>query len=211
MKKIEKFKNYNNEDHGYLIFEKNQLNLNFEIINKIFEKDFNNNKYSKNHYENVSIIPREEVLTIDPYNEILKKLYFKLDVNFKKKISFENLWLQKSSNSNYKKDDLPFIPHIDKARKFKVMVYLNDVDLENGPIFFLNMPGKNFEEKRKRLSDDHKKNKENVIYDFKISEYSPAIGKFGTSIFFDTNCPHFAGEQKINKVRKVLRFNFKLY
>ena len=107
---------YNFDNFGYLIFEVHYLK--FEIINKMFEKDFNNNKYSNNHYENISIIPSEEVLNIDIYNEILKKLYFKLDVNFKK-ISFENLWLQKSSNSNYKKDDLPFIPHIDKQENLR--------------------------------------------------------------------------------------------
>ena len=31
---------------------------------------------------------------------------------------------------------LPFIPHIDKIRKFKVMVYINDINSDAGPISF---------------------------------------------------------------------------
>ena len=39
----------------------------------------------------------------------------------------------------YKNGELPNIPHIDKIRKFKIMIYLCDVNLDNGPHFYPNV------------------------------------------------------------------------
>ena len=49
---------------------------------------------------------------------------------------------------------------------------------------------------RKNLSKNFQANKENEIKDFNISEYENCSGPAGTIIFFDTNCPHFAGTIK---------------
>ena len=60
-------------------------------------------------------------------------------------------------------DQLPNIPHIDKIRKFKVMIYLNPVTLSNGPINLLKINPENYEDKRKNLKNNYKLNQENQI------------------------------------------------
>ena len=45
------------------------------------------------------------------------------------------------------------------------------------------------------------------IKNLKIEDYSPLNGEFGTTIFFDTNAPHFAGKiHNKNSLRKIIRF-----
>ena len=114
-----------------------------------------------------------------------------------------------SSEEYYKKNELPYVPHIDKERFFKVMIYLDEVNQSNGPLCFYNDIPKNYEKLRLSLPKDYKLKKLNVLNDLDLNKFIACTGSFGTSIFFDTNTPHFASEtQKYNK-RKVLRFNFK--
>ena len=110
---------------------------------------------------------------------------------------------------NYNPHKLPFIPHLDFDRKLKVMIYLSDVSASDGPIYFRNCNIETFEKKTLSLKKDYKLNQLNEINDYKINEYKPCIGDAGSVIFFDTNCPHFAGqiENKSNQ-RKILRFNY---
>jgi hypothetical protein len=51
-------------------------------------------------------------------------------------LNFEKLWLVNSSSNDKSKVSLPYIPHIDKRRYLKAMIYLHDVSLEHGPIHF---------------------------------------------------------------------------
>lgn len=63
--------------------------------------------------------------------------------------------------------------------------------------------------KRKKLPNDYKKKKLNIIDKKHINDdLIPMIGNAGDVIFFDTNTPHQAGMVKNGKTRKVLRFDF---
>ena len=91
------------------------------------------------------------------------------------------------------------------------MVYLNDVTIEDGPLFITKVDPNIYENFRKELKPDYKKRQENEVKNLNIKDYSPLIGKFGTTIFFDTNAPHFAGKiHNENSMRKIIRFNFRV-
>ena len=194
---------------GFKIFQNNYFDLDEMETLKKFDKDYKDKKFLKNDYENVAIVDKENLL-LDPFYQ---KIYRKIieTVAFDKKIRLFNLWLVLSQKKNYSKNKLPFIPHIDKRRMFKVMIYLNDVFVENGPIHLHECDVEKYENKRLSLKKDYKINQENEIKDFKIENYQPCTGKFGSSIFFDSNCPHFAGKIYENNERKILRFNFEYF
>ena len=105
---------------------------------------------------------------------------------------------------------LPYIPHIDKRRYLKAMVYLHDVNLEHGPIHLGRVKSTtDIEQKRKKLPSDYKEKGLNTISDKDLDgSLTPITGKAGDVIFFDTNTPHKAGVIKDNYYRKVLRFDF---
>tara|TARA_B100000941_G_C28044077_1_gene321202 strand:- start:54 stop:536 length:483 start_codon:yes stop_codon:yes gene_type:complete len=125
-------------------------------------------------------------------------------------IFFDDIWFVKSVESIYEPERLPYVPHIDKVRKFKAMVYLNDVTVEDGPLFITKINPNKYESFRKNLKQDYKKNQENIVRDIDIKEYLPLTGDLGTIIFFDTNAPHFAGKLvSANSMRKIIRFNFR--
>ena len=125
------------------------------------------------------------------------------------KLVFDDIWFINSTKQTYKPGKLPFIPHIDKIRKFKIMVYLNDVKEKNGPLNLANVNPNSYESFRKKLNFDYKTKQKNEITNLPLTKYKPLIGKFGTTIFFDTNTPHFASEVKKMAQRKVIRFNFR--
>ena len=79
---------------------------------------------------------------------------------------FQSLWLQNSNSeySNLNINELPFIPHIDKRRCLKVMIYLNEINKRSGPINLTKTKPENFEKIRKNLSIDYQAKKENVIH-----------------------------------------------
>jgi len=63
--------------------------------------------------------------------------------------------------------------------------------------------------KRKKLPNDYKKKKLNIIDKKHIDgDLIPMIGNAGDVIFFDTNTPHKAGIINEGYYRKVLRFDF---
>lgn len=193
------------DKEGYIIFRENYFDITKEILNQ-FEKDFINKDYRDNEYQDIAIIKPNMVKKVEFYNNILNKILANKCIN--KKILFENVWLQNSSIVNFKKNELPFIPHIDKIRKFKVMIYLNDIGIDNGPIHLIKCRPYKYEKFRKNLPHNYREKKMNKIEDFKFENYDACHGPFGTTIIFDTNCPHYAGKPSKNKFRKILRFNF---
>ena len=68
-------------------------------------------------------------------------------------IKFDSIWVQKTTkqSSHYNPAKLPLIPHIDKKRMFKIMVYLNDVIKENGPINLIKCDTNKYENLRLNL------------------------------------------------------------
>ena len=146
------------------------------------------------------------------YLEKLNKNILNLIKNNKiKNIQFDDIWFVKSVESIYEPRKLPYVPHIDKVRKIKAMIYLNDVTIEDGPLFITKVDPNNYENFRKALKPDYKERQENEVKNLKIEGYLPLNGKFGTTIFFDTNAPHFAGKiYNKNSLRKIIRFNFRV-
>ena len=102
------------------------------------------------------------------------------------------------------------MPHFDKQRLLKVMLYLNDVTKKHGPIHFGSLlDPNNIDKRRMSLPKNYKELALNLI-DKKqlISKMVPILGKAGDAIFFDTNSAHAAGVAQGNNSRKVLRFDF---
>tara|TARA_B100002019_G_scaffold137251_1_gene118232 strand:+ start:1215 stop:1892 length:678 start_codon:yes stop_codon:yes gene_type:complete len=134
---------------------------------------------------------------------------------FKQKIQTDNLqlaklWLVQSTEQNSKSLALPYIPHFDKHRYFKAMVYLHDVTDNHGPIH-LGYP-KNFldiEKRRNKLPMNYKELGLNTISNQEIEGNMISMsGHAGDVIFFDTNTPHKAGMLSEGYQRNVLRFDF---
>ena len=194
-----KYEKLNLLNNNFFNLDKNQANSNFD-------KDFKIKKYSNNNHPFIKIINSQDVFSSSFYNNIYIKIKKTLDKNFFEKLNFEAVWLHKTTKEIYNSKELPYIPHIDKIRKFKVMIYLNDVNLDCGPLHVLNkdIDTEIFEKKRLQYKD----NFDNLVNNYILDDYLPCVGNFGTSIFFDTNVPHFGGKLSDNKIRKILRYNF---
>ena len=179
-------------------------------LNYRFEKIYNSHLYKTNNDHIREINARsitEEKMLYDMMKKIQKK--FKEMTNISD-LMFNKIWLVNSFSKNINNSKLPHIPHFDKQRYLKAMVYLNDVTLECGPIY-LGKVKENFkiEQKRKELPQNYKEKGLNTIAEeFLEEKLTPMVGKAGDAIFFDTNSPHKAGIIKDNYSRKVLRFDF---
>ena len=204
MKKIDVNKN------GYKIFPHNFFKLKKSFLME-FEDIYKEKKFKSNHLNTATI---NDLNSINEYAEI-KRMFNKIVKILEKndyhdKLIFDDIWFIKSNKKTYIPEKLPFIPHIDKIRKFKIMVYLNDVKKKDGPINFTKIDPNKYELFRKNLKSDYKKKQKNRITDIPKKNYKPLLGKFGTTIFFDSNTPHFAGKiTKLAAHRNVVRFNFR--
>ncbi len=62
---------------------------------------------------------------------ILDKLETKISNFMNHAIDYDfylrNIWMIKTKNEDFRKNELPFIPHIDKKRYLKVFLYVDDV------------------------------------------------------------------------------------
>ncbi len=195
---------------GYKKIDNNIFYLDNKILEE-YENIYNDKKYSDNGYENTSIInDQKDLIKFNNLNKLNQNILSLIKDNKLDNIEFDDIWFVKSVESIYEPKKLPFIPHIDKVRKIKAMVYLNDVTIEDGPLYMAKVDPNNYENFRKELKPDYKKRQENEIKNLKIEDYSPLNGNFGTTIFFDTNAPHFAGKiHNKNSLRKIIRFNFR--
>ncbi len=199
----------NLESDGYKITRENLFNINNETLNEFFEIFKKEDLPNHGDFKNIKVV--KDVNQFKFLNKIfndIKKILQSNNINY----IFEDVWAQKSEYINSRPGELPFIPHIDKQRKFKIMVYLNDVHQNSGPIHFIKCKPGDYENFREKLSKTYQVDKENEIKDFDVSKYENCSGPAGTTIFFDTNCPHFAGEFKQGNLdtRYIYRFNFSM-
>jgi len=175
-----------------------------------FDKIYQERIY-KNIHTNFCELKKDNVLKDPLYLSLLNKIQkkFELITGFND-LSFEKLWLVNSSSNDTSKVGLPYIPHIDKRRYLKAMVYLHDVSLKHGPIHLGKVKNNiDIEKKRKKLPKDYKEKGLNTIEDEHLEEnLSPMLGKAMDVVFFDTNVPHKAGIIEDGYCRKVLRFDF---
>ena len=125
-------------------------------------------------------------------------------------LQFSKLWLVSSKSTDTDATVLPYIPHFDKRRFLKAMVYLHDVSVDHGPIHL----GKAkdpmaIERRREQLPSDYKERGLNTIASDDVDGcLTPIVGHRGDIVFFDTNAPHAAGIVTEGYQRKVLRFDF---
>ena len=175
-----------------------------------FDKIFSGENF-KSSISNVRELKSNSVFK----NVLLKSTLNKINDKFKlitgkKDLVFNKLWMVSSKSNNTDKTILPYIPHFDKSRYLKAMVYIHDVTIEHGPIY-LGKVNKNIniEERRKSLPSDYKDKGLNCIKNEDIDgTLIPMLGNAGDVIFFDTNTPHKGGLIKNEYYRKVLRFDF---
>jgi hypothetical protein len=120
------------------------------------------------------------------------------------------VWFVKSQSKDTDPNKLPYLPHFDKHRYLKAMIYLHDVVEDHGPIHFgrLLNPAE-IDTRRRRLPANYKDLGLNTIKASEmISGMEPVLGKAGDVIFFDTNAAHCAGIVSDGFERNVIRFDF---
>ena len=199
---------------GFFLDKNNIFNIDDNHFKEAQQIISNNN--IKCHYlnekplENIKIIQNpQNFLYLNKTNQNINN-----HIDIKKKTKLDSIWVQKTTklSTHFDPTKLPYIPHIDKKRMFKIMVYLNDVINDNGPINLIKCDTNKYENLRLNLGDNYKEKGENVIKDISKSKFTSCTGPTGTVISFDTNCPHFAGNIKGNDdYRLIYRFNFDYY
>ena len=194
-------------------FTKKDQVFNKELINQVlskFDQIHKENTY-KSITSNIKELTKNDVLNEPLIHSLLNKIYehFKSIIG-KSDLIFLKVWLVSSKSNHTNKEILPYIPHIDRNRKLKAMVYLHDINLEHGPIHLGKLKHTiDIDQKRKKLPEDYQIKGLNTIDDEHLeSDLIPITGKAGDVVFFDTNTPHKAGIVKDNYCRKILRFDF---
>lgn len=120
------------------------------------------------------------------------------------------VWFQESTSAitQRAKNSVPFIPHIDGSRYFKIMVYIDDVGVADGPMQIISQAPAVMEDVRLRFGPDYKERGHNQILDVDIYELHSLIGRRGSAVFFDTNTPHTASQIQSKGRRRLVRFDF---
>ena len=182
-----------------------------EMLHERFDLIFNQNLH-KNLISGICEFEKDNILKEPLFIPLLNKIHAKFEsILNKNDLVFEKLWLVSSSPSKVDGNALPYVPHIDKDRSLKAMIYLHDVTIKHGPIHMGKVKNNiNIESMRKKLPHDYQIKKLNIINDeYLDGDLNPMTGKAGDVIFFDTNAPHKAGKLQDGFYRKVLRFKFK--
>lgn len=112
--------------------------------------------------------------------------------------------LQRSTHA-HETEKVPFVPHIDRDRYLKLMIYLSDVDLSSGPLSIAKQSPAQLEQKRLCFDHTSKKHGLNIVDSIPCE---PVLGPARTVILFDTNTPHHAISPEETKSRLVIRFDF---
>ena len=189
--------------------------LNHEDINILIHRfeDINKNKTYTSPQDHIIQLTSKETYLDPTFSDTSSKIeQFFIENLGIKGLKLSKLWLVTSHNKITNSSVLPYIPHFDKHRCLKAMVYLHNVTEKHGPIYLgRTHQNTNIELRRNMLPSDYKKLGLNTISDKDIDDKMiPMIGSAGDVIFFDTNAPHKAGIVSEGYERKVLRFDFDL-
>ena len=120
------------------------------------------------------------------------------------------VWFQESTSATTQraKNSVPFVPHIDGSRYFKIMVYINDVGVADGPMQIMSQAPAATEGVRLRFGPDYKEQGHNRILDVDKDELHSLTGPRGSAFLFDTNTPHTASQIHSTGRRRLVRFDF---
>jgi hypothetical protein len=193
------------EFNGLEIRKNDSSSVGFLVSNDDFEELYARKKSLE--YDNVSVFSSGEAESDDVLSDILSKILKSYGLE---EYVLRKVWLVKSEFETIDEGKLPFIPHIDKERYLKFMLYVTDVAEEDGPFYSCEevKDVELYEALRQKIKGTKKEQKLNEINDFSIKTYKPVLGSSGDLVIFDTNIPHFAGAIEKGKVRKVIRFDF---
>lgn len=193
--------------HGFSRIINYFENQEIEILKDLHRKVF---KTHEKKYENQIVeLNKKQLKDFDLISNHIKQINDRINHFFKKKFFLNKVWFENkifdvNTDENYR-NKLPYIPHIDKKRFFKIMIYLDKTDENNGAIKFCKKNPNELEQFRQKIL----KNEElsNVIQNDNLNFFSIS-GDEGDLIFFDTNCPHKAGIGRKNNSRRVIRIDF---
>ena len=180
------------------------------VLKKIFTSAFSNTIYKK-PFEHIREIGCEQLLEAEGYLQLMHKLKKMAECESGyNHLKFTKLWLVHSTSKVTNTKELPYVPHFDKERYIKAMVYLDDVTLKDGPIYLSELiDASDIDFRRNNLPNNYKKTGDNIFADDELaSDMKPIIGKMGDVVIFDTNAPHKAGTISPGHSRKVLRFDY---
>ena len=195
-------------ENGYFIKNSFINNSEIELLHKAFEDHLIKEPLN----ENTAKLNYNEIYKYKAINLFFKKLKKFLKINIKYDFYLRNIWFIKTINENFR-NDLPYLPHIDKKRYFKVFLYLNDISESDGA-FTIACNSSVKENEKLRLnwwnnsSNNLHGNKHGLLMQDDKFIFIPIEMKRGSIVGFDTNVPHYAGKVEEGRVRKVLRFNF---
>lgn len=195
----------------YLVERKFLDSKEVSSLGSFFVSAYNDANHVGEPYANVIQFDRNAVVNSKVLGSIEKRIkaFFSDNLGVTG-INLAKCWLVKSLPKDTDPTKLPYLPHFDKHRYLKAMIYLHDVVEDHGPIHFgkLHAPYK-IDERRRGLPANYKELGLNTI---KISELrtgmQPILGKKGDVIFFDTNAAHCAGIVSKGFERRVIRFDF---
>ncbi|GAB1258030.1 hypothetical protein NBRC116494_25320 [Aurantivibrio plasticivorans] len=193
------------QKNGVEIFTDNVLDADLSKVSDCFEAGYE--KYKNLDYPNVASLSLDQVKLEDEFFKIYNTIQEKFELK-NSELELEKLWLVKSTSETSDPDKLPYIPHIDYNRFFKVMVYVDEVSQKDGPFHAAPSRPDDFETFRLKLPKNYKDYQGNKVESIAIEKYKAFFGPAGSVLLFDTNCPHFAGNLIDGGERRVLRFDF---
>ena len=192
----------NLENTGWL--KTNQL-LNASEIHALKQKLSNKNSNSRKVYQ----LDKSDM----QLPEIQKLIYYfqnKLSTSeIYSKTVLQKIWRVQTTETNSTPGKLPYIPHFDRRRFVKLMVYLNDVTTADGPFTTASHSVDLYEVKRRNLPDDYKDKKLNSKLE--AHDYNEVLFTSGTGVIFDTNCAHYAKPVQAGGGRDAIRIDFEDY
>ena len=200
-----------NDNLGHIVertfFDRDQLSL----LRTLFDASFREAKDSNGRDANIVEFSAEQVVISEVLSGAVMKAENYIAENFQANgVSLAKVWMVKSKATDTDASKLPFLPHFDKHRYLKAMIYLHDVSRDHGPIHFgsLRSPAA-IESRRRILPSNYKELGLNTVEAKDLrSDLRPILGTAGDAIFFDTNAPHCAGIVSEGFERNVIRFDF---
>ena len=184
---------------GFIAFEQSAAAREFEHLYA--------DKAMESGYENVAQLHAADIARSPTVSAIMAQVERHMRV-ISRSLRFGQLWLVKSRPENIHADAVPFVPHFDRQRFLKAMIYLDDVTSRDGPFTVASQPPSRTDALRRSLPDDYKERGLNVIRDLQAAGFTACTGMAGSVIFFDTNSPHYAGHVQGSGQRRVFRFDF---
>ena len=208
--RIKKLKNmdviYRLNENGYVILdEKLEDKLLLGLISLTKKLKCNYSKYDPDSQkvifdEKLHKLPSYYYDSFDLVNsrEVIEVINFlkKMDIadNYLKSKTYligVNMWWSTKSKTidSYSAQDFHF--DLDGIKWLKFFVYLNDVNLENGPHVYVEGTHKSFSKPHSILKNGYKRVKDDEIYKhFSKDKIHKIIGKKGTIIIGDSSCFH---------------------